>query len=302
MTDKKLPKIGFVGLGLMGSAMVGRLQDLNYPMMVLGRTRREAIDAAVSRGATEAQNAHELANKADVVMLCVDTSKSVESLMFGSDGIVAGVKSGTIVVDFGTSMPESTIKIGAKLKEAGAHYLDAPLGRTPAHAKDGLLNIMTAGEKSDFEKVKPILQDVGENVFHVGELGAGHTLKLINNFFGMTLATAMSEAFAISDLAGISRENLYNIMSAGPLHSAMMDFVKANAVDGDPTKLAFSIANASKDLGYYATMAENLNVQSLIGEATEQVFNNAVSRGYGDKDVPVMVDFFADTFANTSKQ
>lgn len=298
MTDKQLPKIGFVGLGLMGSAIVSRLQDKNYPLTVLGRRNRTPVEAAVSRGATEAANAKALAGEVGIVFICVDTSKSVESIMFGEEGILAGVKPGTLVVDFGTSMPESTKAIGVKLEAVGAHYMDAPLGRTPAHALDGLLNIMAAGEKSAYEKVEPVLQDIGENVFHVGELGAGHTLKLINNFFGMTLATAMSEAFAMADLAGIARQDLYNIMSAGPLHSAMMDFVKANAVDGDPKKLAFSIANARKDLGYYVNMADAFNAPSLIGPATKQALSLAVSDGYGNKDVPVMVDFIADVFAS----
>jgi len=302
MTDMKKTKIGFIGLGLMGSAMVSRLQDLGYPLTILGRTKRTAIEAAVKRGAVEASNARELAENSDVVMVCVDTSTSVESLMFGSDGIIAGAKPDTIVVDFGTSMPASSKKIGAELENIGAHFLDAPLGRTPAHAYDGQLNIMAAGKRDDFEKIEPVLQDLGENVFHVGSLGAGHTLKLINNFFGMTLATAMSEAFALSDQAGIKRQDLYDIMSAGPLHSAMMDLVKANAVDGDPTKLAFSIGNASKDLGYYTQMTEDLNSPSFIGEATKAALSKAVEEGYGDKDVPVMVDFIAETFARNNSE
>ncbi len=301
MSDKNLPNIGFVGLGLMGSAIVGRLQDLDYSMTVMGRTNRTGIDAAVARGATEAKSAKELAGASDVVMLCVDTSESVESLMLGDNGIIAGVKPGAIVVDLGTSIPGSTQQLGEKVKQAGAHYMDAPLGRTPLHAKDGLLNIMAAGEKADYDKVEPVFKDMGENVFHVGDLGAGHTLKLINNFFGMTVATAMSEAFAMSDLAGISRETVYNIMSAGPLHSGMMDFVKANAVDGDSKKLAFSIANARKDLGYYSDMADNLKATSFIGTGTKNALSEAVSKGYGDKDVPVMVDFLADLFKAQSK-
>ncbi|MDO6459146.1 NAD(P)-dependent oxidoreductase [Granulosicoccaceae sp. 1_MG-2023] len=297
MTEKNLPKIGFIGLGLMGSAIVEHLLDLKYPMNVLGHRRREAIDAAVAKGATESKNAAELAGASDIVIVCVDTSKTVESLMYGEQGVIAGVKPGTMVIDFGTSLPESTKEIGEKLRAAGAHYMDAPLGRTPAHARDGLLNIMAAGERADFDKVEPVLKDIGENVFHVGPLGAGHTLKLINNFFGMTLATAMSEAFAMADLAGIERADLYSIMSAGPLHSAMMDFVKANAVDGDPTKLAFSISNARKDLGYYNEMSKALSADSFIAPATEKALSVAESSGYGGKDVPVMVDFFAKAFA-----
>ena len=296
MTDNKKPSIGFVGLGLMGSAIVGRMQDLDYPMTVMGRTNRTGIDAAVARGATEAKNAKELAAASDVVMLCVDTSESVESIMLGDEGVIAGVKPGAIVIDTGTSIPGSTQTLGEKVKAAGASYMDAPLGRTPSHAKDGLLNIMAAGEKADFDKVEPVFKDIGENVFHVGPLGAGHTLKLINNFYGMTVATAMSEAFAMSDLAGIERETTYNIMSAGPLHSAMMDFVKANAVDGDSKKLAFSIANARKDLGYYNDMAASLKATSFIGSGTRDALSEATSKGYGDKDVPCMVDFLAELY------
>ena len=302
MTERTLPKIGFIGLGLMGSAIVEHLLDLKYPMTVLGHRRREAIEAAIANGASEAANAAELAGASDIVIVCVDTSKTVESLMYGEQGVIAGVKPGTVVIDFGTSLPNSTQEIGAKLREAGAHYMDAPLGRTPAHARDGLLNIMAASEREDFDKVEAVLKDIGENVFHVGPLGAGHTLKLINNFFGMTLATAMSEAFAMADLAGIAREDLYSIMSAGPLHSAMMDFVKANAVDGDPTKLAFSISNARKDLGYYNAMSDALSVSSFIAPATENALSAAETRGYGGKDVPVMVDFFAQTFSASAKK
>src|SRR5690606_26197083 len=109
----------------------------------------------------------------------------------------------------------------------------------------------------------------------VGPLGAGHTLKLINNFFAMTTACAMSEAFAMADLAGLKRETLYSVMSAGPLHSGMMDFIKANAVDGKKDMLAFAIANAGKDVGYYSTMADAFGVPSLMSPATKQALGMA---------------------------
>ena len=301
MTNKTSPAIGFIGLGLMGSAVVSRLQDLDYKLTVLGRKNRSPIDAAVTRGAVEVSSAKELASRSDIVILCVDTSDAVESLVYGDNGIMAGVKPGAIVIDFGTSKPESTKQIGAKMAAIGAHYMDAPLGRTPAHAKDGLLNIMAAGDAAVFEQVKGTLQDMGENVLHVGPLGAGHTLKLINNFFGMTLATSMSEAFVVADHAGISRENLYNVMSSGPLHCAMMDFVKANAIDGDSSKLAFSIANANKDLGYYTSMVESFDAKSCIAPATQQTLSNAVEQGYGDKDVPVMLDYIQANFTKSGK-
>ncbi len=298
MTTK--PKIGFIGLGLMGSAMAERLQSLDYPMTVIAHRNRAPIDAAVSRGAAEAKSFAELAAGSDIVMLCVDTSDAVESAMFGEEGVIAAIPSGAMVIDFGTSLPDSTRRIGAALADRGAAMLDAPLGRTPAHALEGKLNIMAAGTEEAYRQAEPVLGDLGENVFHVGPLGAGHTLKLINNFFAMTTACAMSEAFVMADLAGLKRETLYDVMAAGPLRSGMMDFIKANAIDGQPDMLAFSIANGRKDVGYYTAMADALGAQSFIAPATKQQLGIAKANGWGQRMVrmvPEMVDYLAALFA-----
>lgn len=292
------PAIGFIGLGLMGSAMVQRLQALDYQLNVIANRSRTNVDAAVSRGATEFKTCRELAQASDIVMLCVDTSASVEARMRGPDGVIAGLSEGMTVIDFGTSLPASTRELGLEVATMGADYMDAPLGRTPAHAVDGLLNIMGAGEQAVFDRVKPVLDDLGENVFHLGPLGAGHTVKLINNFFAMTVASSMSEAFAMADLASVDRQTLYDVMSAGPLHSGMMDFVKACAVDGNPNMLEFAIKNGRKDVGYYSTMADDAGVPSLMSQGAKQAMSIAITQGRGDQMVPQMVEFFADMFAS----
>lgn len=295
------PTIGFIGLGLMGSAMVGRLQDKGYQLTVIANRSRANVDAAVARGATEVTTAKAVAEASDIVMLCMDTSANVEARMLGDDGVIAGLKPGALVIDFGTSLPGSTKMLGEKVAAAGGSYMDAPLGRTPAHAVDGLLNIMAAGAPEDFARAEPVLKDLGENVFHLGPLGAGHTVKLINNFFGMTVACAMSEAFAMADQAGVSRQQLFDVVSAGPLRSGMMEFVKANAVDGNPNMLAFSIANARKDVGYYSAMADDLGVPSLMSGAAKTSLGMAKASGNGDKMVSEMVDYFADLFESKSQ-
>lgn len=287
------PAIGFIGLGLMGAAMVGRMQDLGYSITVTANRSRPNIDAAVARGATEVGTAREVAAASDIVMLCMDTSASVEGRMRGDDGVIAGLRNGATVVDFGTSLPGSTRALGEEVAAAGGTYLDAPLGRTPAHAKDGLLNIMAAGDEAAFAKVEPVLKDLGENVFHLGALGSGHTIKLMNNFFGMTVANAMAEAFAMADVAGIDREKLYNVMSAGPLHSGMMDFVKAYGVDKDPSMLAFAIKNAAKDVGYYDQMARDAGANSVMAQGALGALRAATDAGHGDEMVSQMVDFYA---------
>jgi 2-hydroxy-3-oxopropionate reductase len=291
-----MAKIGFIGLGLMGSAMVQRLLDRGHALTVLGNRDRTGVEAAVARGATEAGTAREVAEAADVVMLCMGTSEHVEGRMRGPDGVIAGLSEGKVVVDFGTSLPGSTKELGAEVAAAGGAYLDAPLGRTPSHGREGKLNVMCAGDEAAYERVRPVLDDVGENVFHLGALGNGHTIKLINNFFAMTTANAMSEAFAMADRAGVERQALFDVMSAGPLKSGMMEFIKTYAVDGDPEVLAFSIRNASKDVGYYREMAEGLGARTMMSGCAAEALKTAIEDGRGDDLVPKMVDFYVDRF------
>ena len=283
-------KIGFIGLGLMGSNMVECLQKNGFKPVVMD-LNADAVAAVVARGATEAKSPKDLAEQCNIIMLCLTTSEVVESIMYADDGILAGVQPGSVVIDFGTSIPASTRKIGADLTAKGAGMVDAPLGRTPAHAKDGLLNIMAAGDDADFAKVKPVLDILGENVFYLGELGAGHTTKLINNFMGMTTVCTMSQAFAVAEKAGVDRGQLFQIMSTGPSNSPFMQFCKNYAVDG-VSDLGFSIANANKDLRYFVEMTKDLETRSTIAEATSNNLQNAFDAGMGQGNVPEIYDMF----------
>ncbi|WP_281261141.1 NAD(P)-dependent oxidoreductase [Aliiruegeria haliotis] len=290
-SDMSKPVIGFIGLGLMGGNMVENLQKKGYELVVMD-LNKDAVAAVVARGnASEAASPKALAEASDIVMLCLTTSDVVEKIVYGDDGILAGIKEGSVLIDFGTSIPASTRKIGADLAAKGAGMIDAPLGRTPAHAKDGLLNIMAAGDKETFDKVKPVLDEQGENVFYLGALGAGHTTKLINNFMGMTTVCAMSQAFAVADRAGVDRQQLFDIMSTGPSNSPFMGFCKNYAVDG-VSDLGFSIANANKDLGYFLKMVEDLGTRAEIAEGTSHNLQAAVDADMGNGNVPEIFDYF----------
>ena len=284
------PTIGFIGLGLMGGNMAECLQNNGFDLVVMGRNPG-AVAKTVTRGAVEVATPKELAEASDIVMLCVTTSDVVESLVFGDLGILAGIKEGATLIDFGTSIPASTRKIGAALAAKGAGMLDAPLGRTPAHAKDGLLNIMAAGDVQTYKQMKPILDVLGENVFHLGALGSGHATKLVNNFMGMTTVVTMSQAFAIAKRAGVDRQQLFDIMSAGPSNSPFMQFAKKYAVDG-VSGLGFSIANATKDVGYFLAMVEEMGTRAEIAEGTFANLEAALDAGLGDGNVPEIFDLF----------
>ena len=205
-----------------------------------------------------------------------------------------------IIIDFGTSLPSSTKEISSKIADTGAVILDAPLGRTPHHAKDGLLNIMASGDKDAFDAVRTILENLGENVFYLGDLGTGHTIKLMNNFFGMTIANAMAEVFAVADAAGVSRQTVYKVISAGPLHSSMMDFISAFGLEGDKSKLEFAIKNAFKDVSYYRLMTQNLGINSIMSESASKALSQANDVGYANAMVCEMIDFFKKHYSSDS--
>lgn len=273
--------------------MVARLQDQGYHVTVMGNRDRTELDKAIARGATEAVSAKSVATDSDIIMLCMGTSDQVESRMLGAEGVIAGLSAGKVVIDFGTSLPASTKALSAAVAKVGASYLDAPLGRTPSHARDGLLNIMCAGDKATYDNVAPVLNDLGENVFHLGASGNGHTIKLINNFFAQCIANSLAEAFVMADVAEIDRKQLYDVMAAGPLGSSFMDFMAAYALEGDPTKLAFSIRNAAKDVGYYDQMARDAGVSSLMAGAPLSALQDATETGMGEAMVPELIDHFA---------
>lgn len=280
----------------MGGAMVANLQDRGYEVAVLGNRDRTELDKAIARGATEAKTARALAEASDIIMICVGTSAQVESRMRGDDGVIAGLGAGKVVIDFGTSLPASTRQLSAEVAAKGATYLDSPIGRTPEHAREGKINLMCAGDKATFDRIKPVLDDIGENVFHLGDSGNGHTIKLINNFCAQSLANVLAEAFAVADVMGVNRKDAYDVMRAGPTGSGFMDMMAAYALDGDPTKLAFAIRNAGKDVGYYKQMTEAAGAPSVMANAPLDIFREAEAAGMGDAMVPELLDHYIARF------
>jgi 2-hydroxy-3-oxopropionate reductase len=296
MTDMTTPKIGFIGLGLMGGAMVARLQDKGYDICVMGNRDRTELDKAIARGAVEAGSAREVATASDIVMICVGTSDQVEGLMRGPDGVIVGLTPGKTVIDFGTSLPASTKVLGVEVAAADCAYLDAPIGRTPQHARDGALNLMVGGDADALAKVRPVMDDLAENVFHLGGLGNGNATKLLNNFLGQNISNTLAEAYAVADHSGIDRADLHRVLSSGPLGCVFMDLMAAYALEGDASKLAFSIGNAAKDVGYYDQMIQDLGLQSVMAGAALGALRDATDQGRGDAMVSELTDYYTARF------
>jgi 3-hydroxyisobutyrate dehydrogenase-like beta-hydroxyacid dehydrogenase len=284
------PRIGFIGVGMMGHGMAKNLQRKGFPLAILLHRNRERSADLLAAGAREAKSPAELAAQSDIVILCVSGSPQVEQNVLGGEGIAGAARAGLVVIDTSTSEPGSTARIREALEAKGVRFVDAPLARTPKEAEEGRLNTMVGADEATLAQIRPVLEAYSENIFHVGPPGAGHTLKLVNNFMALTIAASIAEAFAVATKAGVPLDKLVEVVSQGALNSQIFQMMGRGAAEGDLTRMKFSIVNAAKDLRYYTRLAESLPVPTFVGEAVHQSFQQAVALGLGDKLVASMIE------------
>jgi 3-hydroxyisobutyrate dehydrogenase-like beta-hydroxyacid dehydrogenase len=290
MTSNK-PRVGFIGLGLMGHGMAKNLVAKGFPLTLRVHRNRKPAEDILAAGAREAANNAGLARDSDVVILCVTGSPQIEEIIYGDSGILSAARDGLIVIDTSTAEPSSTARIRDDLARKGTRYVDAPLARTPREAEEGRLNTMVGADDATFAAIKPVLSAYCENVIHVGPPGHGHMLKLINNFIAQAIATATAEACAACAKSGVSIRKLHEIISAGGVNSGIFQMIVGRMLDGgDLTGLKFTLSNAMKDLRYYTHFAESLPVPAIVGEAVHQSLVTANLLGYGEKYVASLVE------------
>ena len=284
------PRIGFIGIGLMGHGMAKNLLAKGFPLAFTVHRDRSRLADLVAAGAREAPDAATLARESDVVILGVTGSPQVEANVFGDKGLLSAARAGLTVIDTSTAEPGSTARIREAFAAKGVPYVDAPLARTPKEAEEGRLNSMVGASEADFARVKPVLAGFCENIFHVGPPGAGHTLKLVNNFLAMTIVASIAEAFAVAAKAGVRLDKLFEVVSMGAINSPIFQMMAGGAVAGDLMRMKFAIQNAAKDMRYYTHLAEELHVPSFLGNAVHQSYEQAVALGLGEKLVPSMIE------------
>ena len=293
-----MAQIGFIGAsGLMGHGMARHLLGHGHALQLTVHRNRDRLADLLAAGATEAASAADLAGACEVVFLCVTGSPQVEAAITGPQGLLAGVaagraagaKPGLLVVDCSTSEPDSTTRLRTLCAEVGVVLVDAPLARTPVEAEAGKLNVMVGAEPAVFARLEPLLRCFAENVFHVGGPGAGHIIKLLNNFIAQAICTATAEAFAVGQRAGVDLRQLVALVGKGAVNSGIFQAM-AKTLDGDLDGLKFELDNARKDIRYYTHMAENLAVPTVMGEAVHQSLALASALGYGKRYVPSLVE------------
>lgn len=287
------PKIGFIGVGFMGHGMAKNIVEAGYPLSVMAHRKRDAVEDLISRGAEEVTTPREMAEACEIIHLCVTGSPQVEAAIRGEDGILAGLQPGAIVIDCSTSDPVSTLALAAELAAAGGHMADAPLARTPKEAWEGTLDAMVGAEPDVFARIKPVIETWAGVVVHLGEVGLGHKVKLINNFIGMGYAAIYSEALAIARLSGLSVEQLDSVVRPGRLSNGFYETFMKWSLERDENAHKFSISNAHKDMRYLSNLALSVGAVNPMQSAVKNTFSAMEAAGEGERHVPMLADFIA---------
>ncbi len=287
-------RIGLIGAGLMGHGIGKNIVENGFALTVMAHRNRAPVEDLLRRGASEATTPREMAQEADLVILCVTGSPQVEQTVYGEEGLLAGMRGGLILADCTTAEPHSTLKIAADVKAKGGHFLDTPMTRTPKEAEAGTLALMTGGDKAVLAEIHPILSCFADTIVHAGPVGAAHKLKLINNFIAIGTAAVVAEAMAAAAKAGVDMQALNEVVVSGGGRSIMFERLIKVALADDDSAAKFAIENAGKDLRYYTNMTEDLPLVSFIGESIHQTLLLAASMGYAKRYLPRLVDLMGD--------
>ncbi|WP_442598031.1 NAD(P)-dependent oxidoreductase [Parapusillimonas sp. JC17] len=267
-----MKKIGMVGIGMMGHGIATNVRKAGYPLGVLEHPGNQPLDSLLAQGAVAYGSARELAADSEVVILCVTGSPQVEAVLCQPDGVLEGLRQGCVIIDCSTAIPSSTLRIAGQVAERGGRFLDAPMTRTPKEAAEGRLNLLVGGDRALFDEMLPLLQSFAENITHTGPVGSGHRMKLLHNFVSLGQVALLGEAAACAARADIDPAVLVEVLAKGGGGGAALERVKPYLLSQDPNALRFTLANANKDLGYYAQMARDSEAAHEIADSVGATF------------------------------
>ena len=280
------PTIGMIGVGLMGHGIAWNIAHAGYRLTVLDHPGNQPVDDLRAMGAAVAPSIAEVVAACDIVILCVTGSPQVEAVLTGETGVVANLRPGMVVVDCSTALPDSTERMAAAVVKAGAQFMDAAMTRLPQHARAGTLNLLIGGGSALLEQLRPLLDTFSENITHVGDVGAGHRMKLLHNYVSLGFMTLLSEVAAHGAKAGIDPAILIDVLAKGGGGGAALDRVSPFLLTGDPSAVPFFISNAAKDLAYYRATATSAGAYHSIADAVGRTLEAVVADGKGQDYVP----------------
>ena len=283
------PRIGFIGLGIMGSRMAANLAGAGCDLTVWTRTPGKAERWAAGHGAQVAADAAELGARSDVVITMVVEGAQVRDLLLGPRGVAQGAGPGTLCIDMSTIAPADAMAIAGDLAAQGLELLDAPVTGSSPKAQDGTLTIMAGGTRSAFERALPVLRVMGEVIVHVGPSGDGQRVKLLNNALAAANATALAEALVVAQSEGLDSDALLEVLSSGSGASTMLALKARPMLERDFTTL-FKTDHMAKDVRLCLQEAANGGLAFPAAAHALELLAQAASEGFGDDDFASIVE------------
>jgi 2-hydroxy-3-oxopropionate reductase len=285
-------RIGFIGLGIMGKPMARNLMKADYQVVVHNRSQAPVNELA-AEGATPAASPKEVASQSEVVITMLPDSPQVQAVMTGENGVLAGAKAGTLVIDMSTISPLVTQQLAQEAQTRGVRMLDAPVSGGDVGAQQGTLSIMVGGSDEDFEQAKPIFEVLGKTIVHVGGIGAGQVVKACNQIVVALTIEAVSEALVLGSKAGVDPAVILKVLSGGLAANRVMEvrgpnFLKHNFQPG------FKIALHHKDLGIALTAGREYGVPLPVTALVDQMLQALKLRGQGDQDHSAILTLIED--------
>jgi len=282
--------IGMIGVGMMGHGIAKNILAKGYSLTIMGHRNRKQVDDLLEKGAKEVATPAELTKVSDVIILCVTGTPEVEEIVLGQNGIIEECREGLVIIDCSTAIPVSTLKISEQITDRGGVFVDAPMSRTPKEAEEGRLNIMVGADDITLAKVKPVMEAFAENIFHIGPVGSGHKIKLINNFLGLGHAIITAEAAVMARENDVDLRKLFEVVSSGGANSAMFEMCMPWLLEGDDSRAKFTVTNALKDLTYLSQLVEGQKINYKMLETVRRSYAGAKEYGFGENFLPRLAD------------
>ncbi len=286
-------KIGIVGTGRMGNLFSQNLIKAGHQMVVMD-VNQAAYQNLIELGAQAAHSPAEVGKRTELIITSLPKNEIVQEVIGGKGGILEGAGPGNTLIDMSTTFPSTTQWLGREASKKGVDFLDAPVSGGPKGVREGTLAIMVGGERKVFEKVKPVLEKIGSRVFHVGALGAGQSLKLVNNMIYNINRLAMAEGLALGVKAGIDPETMVDVIGASTGNSFALQYLAQDILRGTFEARESSLKLACKTLRLISEFADDLNAPLFLMNLTKQIYNMAKAKGFEEESPSSVIKLYEE--------
>jgi len=288
-------RVGIIGLGNMGGRIAKRLLEQGVEVGIFD-INKEFMRTFDRLGAEEAESPADLAAKFQYVLTVLPNVYIVKEILVGDEGLMKGLNSDSLLIEMTTSIPSETKEINKMMKQAGFRMIDAPVSGGVKKAEEGTLSIMVGGEAADFAEVEPLLSEIGQHIIHVGGIGAGHTVKALNNMISAATLAVTGEALALGVKLGLEPTKMLSVINTSTGKSFSSDFKFPNQVLTRNFEVGFTLDLMVKDLKIAMSMAEEEKVPMFISSASYQLWKQAWSQGKGSQDHTTIVKHIEEMF------